>query len=155
MIHRFAKTEKRALASDQPMLYCNHKRFYLVIFLFFSLTFLSCDSGCANEMLEVIKSPDGNLQAVIFRRDCGATTDYSTQVSIISANAKLPNKSGNVFVADTDHGNAPEQKGGGPKVKAEWLDNKSLRISYDPRGRVFLEEERLSRVRISYEKKQE
>jgi len=106
-------------------------------------------------MLEAIKSPDGNLQAVIFRRDCGATTDYSTQVSIISVNAKLPNKSGNVFVVDTDHGNAPEQEGGGPKVKAERLDNKSLRISYDPRSRVFLEEEKQSGIRISYEKRQE
>jgi hypothetical protein len=155
VIHRFAKMENWALTSERARLRCSRKRFYPVIFLCFSLPFLSCDSGCANEMLEAVKSPDGNLQAVIFRRDCGATTDYSTQVSIISANTKLPNKSGNVFVADTDHGKAPEQEGGGPKVKAEWLDNKSLRISYDLRDRVFLEEEKQSGISISYEKKQE
>jgi hypothetical protein len=155
VIHCFAKNWRRGWADWQRILQCRRSSFYLSVLLLFSLTALSCDSGCANEVLEIVKSPDGKLQAVIFRRDCGATTDYSTQVSILSANAELPNKSGNVFVADTDHGNAPEQEGGGPKIKVEWLDNKSLQVSYDPRSRVFLGEEKLSGVRISYDKKQQ
>jgi hypothetical protein len=143
------------VANEKQVKYVRQNNLYLIGLLCFSLLFSSCDSGCANERLQSVTSPDGKLQAVIFRRDCGATTDYSTQVSIISANAELSNKSGNVFVADTDHGNAPEQEGGGPKIKVEWLDNKSLQVSCDPRSRVFLEEEKLSDVRISYEKKQE
>lgn len=125
---------------------------YLATVLFFSLLSSSCDSGCANEILETVKSPDAHLQAVIFRRDCGATTDYSTQVSILSASAELANRSGNVFVADTNHSRAPEQEGGGPKVKAEWLDNKSLKISYHSECRIFLQEAKQSGVKIIYEK---
>ena len=118
--------------------------------LFFSLLFLSCDDLCANETLKTIQSPDGKRQAVVFRRDCGATTAYSTQVSIMASGVKLPNQGGNVFVADTDHGKAPEQEGGGPVVNVEWLDNKSLRVSYDSKDRVFHKETQQSGVLITY-----
>jgi hypothetical protein len=143
------------LANEGRILCFNRNQLRVAAFLLASLLFLACDSGCANEILETVLSPDGNWQAVIFRRDCGATTGYSTQVSIISAKAKLPNKGGNVFVADTDHGKAPEQESGGPKVKAEWLDNKNIRISHHTDARVFLAEKKQSGVLINYEKQQE
>jgi hypothetical protein len=44
-------------------------------------------------------APNGTLKAVTFRRDCGATTKYSVQVSILPAKKPLPNEGGNVFVA--------------------------------------------------------
>ena len=36
---------------------------------------------------------------MVFTRDCGATTDYSTQVALAQAGAELPNRPGDVFVA--------------------------------------------------------
>jgi hypothetical protein len=35
----------------------------------------------------------------VFTRDCGATTDYSTQVTLVRAGATVPNKPGSVLVA--------------------------------------------------------
>jgi hypothetical protein len=127
--------------ADQKSKWCIS--LYQAGFLFLSLITSACDSGCANERLETVKSPDGDLQAVLFRRDCGTTTDYSTQVSIISANAQLPDKSANVFIADTNHGESSTHRGGGPIVKAKWLDNKNLQISYDSRLSLFMKRDNL------------
>ena len=53
---------------------------------------------CGNEVFEEQLSPDGKLKAVIFQRDCGATTGFSTQISVLNSHKKLKNESGNVFV---------------------------------------------------------
>ena len=63
---------------------------------------------CGNEVLQELPSPGAPLVAVVFRRDCGATTDVSTQLSILARGATLQNRAGNVFVADSKHGAAPE-----------------------------------------------
>jgi hypothetical protein len=70
---------------------------------------------CANDLLTEIPSPDGALKAVVFQRDCGATTSFSTQISILWTNRPLPNETGNLFVADTDHGKAPRGQVLAPK----------------------------------------
>lgn len=54
------------------------------------MEFLSGDM-CANEIIEEIPSPNKGFKAVIFTRDCGATTGYSTQLSIIDNSANLDN----------------------------------------------------------------
>ena len=53
---------------------------------------------CGNEIYQEVLSPDGNFNAVLFQRDCGATTSFSTQISLISQDRKLPNESGNIFI---------------------------------------------------------
>ena len=63
--------------------------------------------ACRNEILGSHYSPTKQLKAVVFQRDCGATTGFSIQISIMPANIALPNEGGNVFVADTDHGKSP------------------------------------------------
>jgi len=53
---------------------------------------------CGNEVISETYSPNKKLKAVVFRRDCGATTGYSTHVSILNAWDKLSNdEAGNVF----------------------------------------------------------
>jgi len=91
------------------------------------------------------------MKAVIFQRDCGATTGFSTQVSIFSTNRALPNESGNVFVADTDHGKAPAGAWGGPLVELTWPDDAHVLLKYDKRAAVFKHEESVGNVNISYE----
>lgn len=56
---------------------------------------------CGNEIHSEHVSPDNDYKAVIFQRDCGATTGFSTQLSIIDANSDLGNDvAGNVLILD-------------------------------------------------------
>ena len=108
---------------------------------------------CRNYELQTIYSPDGDRKAVVFQRDCGATTGFSTQVSILRSSEKLPNKGGNTFIADTDHGRAPAGQGGGPEVRLRWVTEERVEVVYDKRARVFRAEETVDGVRIKYEER--
>ncbi len=55
---------------------------------------------CEDDVYLSIISPDKKCKAVIFERNCGATTGFSTQISIIDADQELKNSSGNVFIID-------------------------------------------------------
>jgi hypothetical protein len=55
---------------------------------------------CGNDPIHAEKSPDGRYVAIAFIRDCGVTTGFSTQVSILKAPGRLPNEVENVFIAD-------------------------------------------------------
>lgn len=110
----------------------------------------SCDSPCENATISEAVSPDGSLKAVVFERDCGATTGFSTQVSLLKASDSLPDSSGNLFDADDDHGKAASGPGGGPKVQLQWESNTRLRISFDPKARVFKQTTHLYSVDVIY-----
>ena len=49
---------------------------------------------CGNEIFQEASSPDNSYKAVVFQRDCGATTGFSTQVSILGTNDELLNEAG-------------------------------------------------------------
>ncbi len=101
---------------------------------------------CANEIISESSSPDGVKRLVMFQRDCGATTGLSTHVSVLSASTPLPNKSGNLYVSDLNHGAAPS----GPAVKVAWVSNQSVVLTYHPMVRVFKSESEVDGVRASY-----
>jgi len=105
---------------------------------------------CANEPLSVLLSPDEKLSAVVFQRSCGATTGFSTQISVVRSGRALPNDGGNLFVADTDHGRAPRGLGGGPEVRLSWVGPRSLRIAYHRNARVFRAEQNAAGVSAEY-----
>ena len=44
-----------------------------------------CAGPCSEERLSETPSPDGRLRAVVYRANCGATTDYATHVAILPA----------------------------------------------------------------------
>ncbi len=111
---------------------------------------INLTGDCVNEILRIQYSPSKQLKAVVFQRDCGATTGFTTQISIISANSDLPNQAGNVFVSDTDHGYAPSGPGGGPPVEVEWKGENSLNIAYDKRARVSLRKDSQDGTTITY-----
>jgi hypothetical protein len=83
---------------------------------------------CASRVIEEIRSPDGQMRAVLFTRDCGATAVVSVHVSVIPVNHALENEGGNLFIAITD---------GTPMPQVRWLDNVQIEISYHPGARVF------------------
>ncbi len=55
---------------------------------------------CGNRVFQEFYSPDKEYKAVIFERNCGATTSFSTQVSVLPAAAQLPNEGGNILAMD-------------------------------------------------------
>lgn len=108
------------------------------------------DGSCSNAVIDEALSPDGALRLVAFQRDCGATTGFSTQISLLKRNAALPNDSGNVFIADTDHGDASSGPGGGPEVRMRWDGPKQVTIQHHARARVFLSERIHEGVALTY-----
>jgi hypothetical protein len=92
-------------------------------------------------------SPDGNGMAVLFDRDCGATTGFSTQVSLVGADER-PDGSGNVFVADRG---AEGTSWGGPWAELQWLGPGRLLVRYDGSARVFQQNGSLGSVQIRFE----
>ena len=110
------------------------------------------DSACANHVLFVeSSSADGSHTAVIFTRDCGATTGFSTQVSIQAGTGALTETPGNVFIADTNHGRAPAGEGGGPQVRIYWRTPHHLLIQHHQNARVFLAATKQGIITIEYE----
>ena len=87
---------------------------------------------CGNKVVKELFAPDKTYKAIIFERNCGATTGFSTQISVVKANEDLFNESGNVFVAETDDPKySSKEFFGGPKVEVNWIDSKSLSIEYN------------------------
>jgi len=109
----------------------------------------SCDL-CGNERLAEYPSPDGMANVVVFERDCGATTSFSTQASLVPIGTGTPSGGGNFFVADTNHGIAPAGRGGGPELRVRWIDAAHLELSYHVNARVFRSATALGAISISY-----
>lgn len=109
-----------------------------------------CGDMCGNLVLQQVAAPDGKHKAVVFTRNCGATTDFSAQVSVIDAGAGAPSGAGNVFGCDSNHGAAPSAQAGGPFVAVKWLDARTLRVIYDHRDRVFQAETCVGDVAVVY-----
>jgi hypothetical protein len=106
---------------------------------------------CSNEVLQEVPSPGGQHKAVIFMRNCGATSGSNTQVSVLSKHFSFLIGGGNVFIADDDNGSAPAGPHGGPVVSARWDGSERLVISYDAGARVFRKEEKRGTVGVSYQ----
>lgn len=110
----------------------------------------ACAAECRNDSVAEVRSPDGRRAAVLFQRDCGATTGFSTQISIVAA-GQVPRAAGNVFVSDGDHGAAAAAPWGGPWAEASWLEDGRLLVRYDARARTFTRESKVDGVDIVYE----
>jgi hypothetical protein len=110
-----------------------------------------CSDSCKNRTVSTAAVPAGDLKAVLFQRDCGATTGFSSQVSLTGAN-EATSGVGNAFVADTDHGVAQAASWGGPWVELRWVSPQKLLIRYDAKARVFTQNATVSGVTVTYEK---
>jgi hypothetical protein len=102
-------------------------------------------SPCANKTLQEHPSPDGSKRAVVFRRDCGATTGFSTNVSVLNERAPLPNTSGNTFRANDP--TLPDQ----PVVKVQWQSKFELVVSHRADATIAQKAARVSGVTVRFE----
>lgn len=105
--------------------------------------------GCQNELQDSVPAPDGRHVAVLFQRNCGATTGDNLELSLIRS-AGMPHGDGNAFIAD-----APARDSAGmvamvSLVKLQWLSTRALQVSYDRRLRVFRQETRVEGITVSY-----
>ena len=104
------------------------------------LVLSSCSDMCRNETVSESVSPDGRYRAVVFTRDCGATTDYSTQVSILPASSDTPPRGiGNTFVC------------AGGDVGVDWTSGGGLMIHCPSQTRVFKSKTRVRGVDVTYD----
>jgi hypothetical protein len=106
-----------------------------------------CFFTCGTDEVSRATSPDEALDAVVHVRNCGATTDFNTNVSILRA-GDASNHPGNVFVAE--RGGASLSPVGGVEVTLRWLGPEHLLVTYDDRAEVFLQVIRHRGIRIDY-----
>lgn len=102
-------------------------------------TVLGACSPCENKIAREIQSGAG-MRAVVFDRGCGATTGFSTQVSILAGNEKLPDDGGNAVVL------------GGKDMIADihWDTPKKLSIEIKSDAKVFSKQARVESVDLVY-----
>jgi hypothetical protein len=105
---------------------------------------------CGVSVVRRVASPDGRLEAVLFERNCGATTDFATNLSVVSAGSKIKNDVGNLLTADSDDGHALLDSGHVIHVSIEWIRSDSLVVRYDRRARVFRQTGSAHGVSVSY-----
>ena len=92
--------------------------FLILIFLVFDWLSNIFSDLCGNEIYKEVYSPNNKHKAIIFQRDCGATTGFSTQISVIDSSKSLNNDSGNIYVA-SGH---PNQS----NLQIKWSSNDTL-----------------------------
>src|SRR5262245_35356226 len=123
-----------------------------VLALTASATLYSCACFvCGNDVVAELPSPDGKYKAVVFVRDCGATTTWSTHVSVIHWwNWVGRNDVGNALVMDEGDG-APEGPGHGLEASSHCTSDRALVVSRHPQARVFSSASQIDGVTISFE----
>ena len=112
-------------------------------FLMVLLLLNSCDDLCQNQIKMRQLSPNRELKAVVFVRDCGATTSFSSQIAILESSEKLTSRDGgNIYIVDEQLDN----------LKVKWLNNKKLLIETPKVSeRKIFEQKRLFKgVEIEY-----
>lgn len=109
---------------------------------------------CETTVFDEIPSPSKKLKAVVFQIDCGATTDFNTQVAIVKASFDTSDANSlpkGFFLADKDHGRAPAGITKGPEVRLTWESDKTLNLQYHQFTRVFRSESEQRGVTIKYQ----
>jgi hypothetical protein len=105
-----------------------------------------CKPLCSNRIIDDIQSPNKQYHAVVFQRDCGATTSFSTQVSLLHASDDVSG-GGNVFITDSRNSTADATA----EVKVAWASNDRLIIRYPASSfRIFRQERNLYDIAITY-----
>lgn len=94
---------------------------------------------CANDVLLRVPSPSRSMDAVVFMRDCGATTGFNTQVSVVPSGGQ-PIEGGNALVLA---GRVP--------IRLKWHSDTHLVVSGIGNARVFHRAIVADGISISYE----
>ena len=102
--------------------------------------------GCDNEVVARTAAPSGQREAVMFQRSCGATTGFTTQISIVDP-GEMPRDKGNVFIADR----GTRGPWGGPWAELRWQGPAELLVRHVADARLFKAERELDGVTVAFE----
>jgi hypothetical protein len=100
-----------------------------------------CGDQCRNEPVTIVPSPSGASRAVVFHRNCGATTEINTQVAVLPRSAQQPNIPGNALIL-----------GGDVPLRVRWESETALTVSGLGNARVFKQSVTAADIAITYEK---
>jgi hypothetical protein len=109
------------------------------MFVPFIIILLAGCNPCGNDPIHASTSADGSYVAIAFIRNCGATTGFSTQVSILEAPGRLPNDPGNVLIVD---GKLP--------LSSRWDGNRKLVIEGSLGARESRKLQTFKGIRVEY-----
>ena len=98
-----------------------------------------CDSICENEQIANVASPSGAARAIVFHRNCGATTGFNTQVSVLPMAKQLPNDGGNALIVD---GSVP--------LQVRWTSESRILVSGYGQAKIFKQESIVGGVAVTY-----
>lgn len=97
---------------------------------------------CEDRIIQERASPDGGKVVTVFERNCGATTDFSTIVTLCSISDTASAESNRVFVAK-----------GQKKLAIFWPDSSAVRLSCADckTDDIFFRADSLDNVGITFE----
>jgi hypothetical protein len=72
----------------------------VIVLLMFGAGYYFVSSMCANTVVTSSTSPNGKWKVVLFERNCGATTGFSSQISLMKLDEELSNEAGNIYIAE-------------------------------------------------------
>lgn len=108
---------------------------------------LKPENMCGVQLGAEALSPNQKLKAVIYQFDCGATTPFTTQVSILKPSEAIPYSAGNVFSA---YNGSQEGAWRGPFAEIAWLSDTTLKVSYISDAAVQEREEKYKGIKVEY-----
>jgi hypothetical protein len=101
-----------------------------------------------------LASPDGRYRAVIFEFDCGATTDFGTNLSVLSNTRKFDpfddDEDQRILVADPNHGAVGVDLNGILPILVEWKDSTHLLVTIPKAARVSYQRTTSGPISIEY-----
>ncbi|HEX8693826.1 MAG TPA: hypothetical protein VF746_15495 [Longimicrobium sp.] len=104
---------------------------------------------CGDSTVQRLASRDRERQAVVVVRDCGSTADWSTLVLVGTTSHVDPV----VVVGDTTASRSVPRfplPSSGPKVLLEWVQPRTLMVTYDPRAELISPQRQAGDVEVLY-----
>jgi hypothetical protein len=103
--------------------------------------FMDGFGACKTVVRSSIPSPDGTKSIIIFRKECGATVGFNTQVSIAPTDSSFSSEKSPAFFAIS----------GEHVVMAKWSGNSTVEISSVPeKETVFKSDQRAGDIKVVY-----
>ncbi|GGH53235.1 hypothetical protein GCM10007423_58490 [Dyadobacter endophyticus] len=126
----------------------------IIIVLLIGWLFAMLAPGCEDTTCETLFSPDRSHKVILYTRNCGATTGFSTHIALAKSDEDI-NDGTTIFVADDGYGEANLH----PvyqaliDIRARWIDNHSLELSYERKARLFTEKVKADGITIIHRKR--
>tara|TARA_R110001606_G_scaffold334961_1_gene482946 strand:- start:12 stop:407 length:396 start_codon:yes stop_codon:yes gene_type:complete len=98
----------------------------------------SSDNMCDNTIIATKFSPNQNNKIVLFERSCGATTGFSTQVSILEKENDLENENSAILITEKD------------SLNIKWINDDEVSIEIKKNSEVFKKQNHFNGIKINY-----